>query len=179
MKILISLSTEKPLTLSIDNPGGTWLKEEQEYCQSKGLNRYGSPARFGAVTGTWNRHVLLPVDVLAKLHGVNGEQDNVRPASLKSLVDHMGATKRLPLIDEDSDRHYAPFVVVYLDGTPYVNEGNHRIMAAKKLGFKYLPVELRYFSGGEEAKGILSPNKVKTFDGGAHKLGYTLTDYAK
>ncbi|HQM88369.1 MAG TPA: hypothetical protein PLC01_11035, partial [Methylotenera sp.] len=37
-------------------------------------------------------------------------------------------------------------------------------MAAKKLGWTELPVEIRYFSGGEDADGILSPSKITSED---------------
>ncbi len=182
MKVIVSLNragTEVPLKLKTDNPGGSWLEEEQEYNASKGLNRHGAPTRFGASTGFWNRRVLLPLDVLIKLKGMSGEQKNVRQADLEWLTEHMKQHGRLPYSDDKSKKHYAPFIMVYQDGTPWVNEGNHRIMAAYKLGYKYLPIELQYNGGGEEAKGPLHPREVKIYDADAHHAGYTIEDYAK
>jgi len=47
------------------------------------------------------------------------------------------------------------------DGSAWVNEGNHRIMAAAELGWETLPVEIRYFDGGERAKsGAMYPGKL-------------------
>jgi hypothetical protein len=76
----------------------------------------------------------------------------------------MEETGKLPLSDPDdpASGEYAPFITVGYDGVPWVSEGNHRIMAAKALGWKTLPVELRYFDGGERTEGLLSPEKVRT-----------------
>jgi hypothetical protein len=175
MKLLISLSST--LSLKTDNPGGRWLKEEQEYNASKGVNQFGAPNRFGSTTAWFTRNVLLPVSLLSTFKGLRGEQSAVRTADLNWLKKHMDENKRLPTISDSDARHYAPYINVWQDGTPYVNEGNHRIMAAKSLGFKYLPVELSYFGGGEKAHGILTPNDVIKHDKEAQKFGKTLENY--
>ena len=177
--MLISISRIAELRLRTDNPGGGWLKEEQTYNTKQGLNRHNAPVRFGAITGTWTRHVLLPVSVLAKIKGSSGEQSNVRQKDLDSLTQYMQQNKKLPSSDPGGTDHYVPFIMVYQDGTPYVSEGNHRIMAAAKLGYKFLPIALQYNSGAELADGPLSPARVKQFDATALAHGYSLTDYAK
>lgn len=169
-------SKEKDVKLYTDNPGGNWLRDKRAASLEGGLNKFGNPARFGAVTGYFKgRNVLVPVDVLSKVKGINAEQQNVRAKDLESIQKIMSDTGRLPQIDGED---YVPFITVYQDGTPYVNEGNHRIMAAKKLGFKYIPVEIRYFNGAEEEDGILSPEKVLGYDDAAQKEGYNLSDYS-
>lgn len=40
-----------------------------------------------------------------------------------------------------------------------------------------MPIELRYFTGGEEETGILSPDKVRAYDAKAISLGYSATDF--
>lgn len=60
-------------------------------------------------------------------------------------------------------KEHIPFIMVDYSGQPWVNEGNHRIMAAKKLGWKYLPTEVRYFAGGEEHKGPWDPDHLINF----------------
>lgn len=175
--MLISISLE-PLEFRTDNPGGNWLREEQDYNLSKGVNKHGCPSRFGATTGWFKRKVLLPVSVLSSLRGLSGEQNAVRPDSLEWLTKHMKRYKRLPYVDSASKRHYSPYIMVWQDGTPYVNEGNHRIMAAQRLGFKYLPIEISYFSGAEQKdSSVLSPDKVKAYDSDAHSEGFTVTKY--
>jgi hypothetical protein len=169
----------KPLKLRSDNPGGNWLKENRAYSESKGRNGYGIPNSFGAVTGYYRRNVLVPVDVLAQVKGMRGEQQNVRDDSIKSLMDYMGKNNKLPpFSDKEPDTQHAPFIQVYQDGTPYVNEGNHRIMTAKKLGWKYLPIELRYFNGAETETGLLSPSKIAEYDKQAHDDGFNVANYS-
>jgi hypothetical protein len=152
--------------LDVDNPGGDWLKENREYSESRGYLPSGAPKSFGKVTAVWRKPeklndtapVYLPVSMLAKLPGVMGEQSNVRENDLNWLVDHMGKTGKLPKTD---GREYHPFITVDHRGMPFVSEGNHRIMAAAKLGWDYLPVEVRYFNGAENVDGPLHPDRLK------------------
>lgn len=164
------------LKFSTDNPGGSWLEGEREYSKASGTKPSGAPKRFGATTGYFKRNVLIPVSVLAKIKGINSEQQNVREGSLTAIKEIMDKTDRLPQYD---DEDYVPFINVDQSGTPYVNEGNHRIMAADALGFKYLPVEIRYYSGGEQESGVLSPNLVKKYDKEAFESGYSLDNYSR
>jgi hypothetical protein len=140
-----------------DNPGGDWLAGKQRDFREGGRDQYGVPKRMGPVTGAFRKRVLIPVEKLAEVPGMRGEQRNVRSDSLSWLVDHMGETGKLPLYD---GKEYSPFIQVDASGQPWVNEGNHRIMAAKQLGWKYLPVEVRYFSGGEQSAGDWSPESL-------------------
>jgi len=148
--------------LSLDNPGGDWLARKVKYAEEKGRDEYGAP-HLGDVTASF-RKVNLPVDLLATLKGLRGEQGNVREQDLAWLKSHMEETGKLPLLDKDdpASEEYVPFITVGYDGVPWVSEGNHRIMAAKALGWKTLPVELRYFDGGERAEGLLFPEKVSS-----------------
>lgn len=156
--------------LETDNPGGAWLASKQQECRKAGSNQYGAPKYFGPVTGYYSTKVLLPISVISKIHGVMGEQNRTREDSLAWLVKEMGDNNRLPLFS--GDKQYCPFITVDYKGIPWVNEGNHRIKAATQLEWKYLPIEVRYFSGGEQANGILSPEKVNTYDAQARAEGY-------
>lgn len=176
MKIYISVSSES-LKFKVDNPGGKWLEEEQALCDKKGFSSYGGPNRFGPVTAWFNRAVLVPVSVLKNLKGLRAEQSNVRPKDLESL--HQYASKHQSFPKMDSGGTHNPFIQVWHDGTPYVNEGNHRIMMANQRGWKFVPIEIRYFSGGELSYGPLTPRKVSDYDSKALKEGYSLTDYGK
>lgn len=143
--------------LRTDNPGGRWLQGKIDAAKEYGPNEYGRP-HLGTVTGSFKDPVRLPVSLLKDMPGSSGEQQNVRHDDLKWLVDHMKTTGKLPLMD--NGEVYAPFVVVAYDGSPWVQEGNHRIMAAAALGWKTLPVELRYFNGSENVDGPLHPDKL-------------------
>jgi len=55
----------------------------------------------------------------------------------------------------------AKYVMVAYNDEAWVNEGNHRIMAAFRLGWKKMPVEIKYFDGGERVQdGIMYPGKI-------------------
>jgi len=146
--------------LRIDNPGGDWLQGKIDYAKEKGPNKFGMPY-MSTVTGTFNGYVQIPVSILKNIPGARGEQQYVRQDSLDWLTNYMKTNNKLPPMSDDNDSEYAPFIMVGYDGTPWVNEGNHRIMAAAKLGWKSLPVEIRYFDGGEAALGPLNPDKLR------------------
>jgi hypothetical protein len=170
-----------PPKLRTDNPGGEWLKNKREQSIEDGKKKSGVPIRFGSVTGYFRegndvRKPLIPVEVLARLQGMNDEQNNVRQKDLEAIKKIMDETGRLPPAPDGED--YVPFINVYQDGTAYVNEGNHRIMAAKALGFKYLPVEISYFNGAEQIEsGDLSPKMVTGYDMQARDDKITLDNY--
>jgi hypothetical protein len=56
---------------------------------------------------------------------------------------------------------YSPvFINVQYDGEAMINEGNRRTLIAKTLGWKYVPVEIRYFAGGEVIRGTWHPDSI-------------------
>ena len=166
--------------LNTSIPGGKWLEINQKNNDKEGVNEYGVPNKFGPVTGYFNRTVLLPVDLLARIPGQHGEQLNVREKDLAYIKQYMAEKNKLPPYYGDPDtEHYPPFIRVDQRGRPYVSEGNHRIMAARDLGFKYLPIELRYFTGGEDVDGILSPEKLLAYDRQARAEGYDTKNYSE
>lgn len=154
---------ESSSEFSTDNPGGKWLNHEQQLSKDSGTTMVGAPKEFGSVTGYFSGQLLLPVDMLAKIPGLNNEQNNVRQDDLSFLTDLMGRTGKLP----DGGRpgkEYGPFIAIDYSGTPWVNEGNHRIMAAKKLGWKFMPTVVRYFAGGEMTSGQWDPEHLLAMD---------------
>ncbi len=171
-----------------DNPGGNWLQDQIEQNKENGKKASGAYRRFGPLTGSFtskegvantSRAVLLPVSILKNIRGINDEQNNVRQKDLDSIVEYMSEKNKLPPSKGDKDtEHYYPFINVDFRGIPYVNEGNHRIMAAEKLGYKYLPVQFSYHSGGEDVDGILSPDKVMQYNKQAYDEGYDSKNYS-
>ena len=148
-----------PITFQSDIPKESWLDNQVAYVKSRGKDSFGHNF-LGKVTGEFNENaqVMLPVEELRKIKGRRGEQENVREEDLNWLVDHMGKTGKLPLKDS---KEYRPFITVDYAGIPTLSEGNHRIMAAYKLGIKELPVEIRYYDGGQrKAKGIFKPENI-------------------
>jgi len=154
-----------------DIPKESWLEEKVKYVKSRGKDPRGFNFT-GVDTGNFKDDFIpkIPVSELVKLKGRNKEQENVRKESLASLIEVMGRTGKLPLIGEafptnkgqyGADKEYRPFIIVDYEGIPTVSEGNHRIMAAAALGMKDLPVEIRYFDGGErKATGAFKPENI-------------------
>jgi len=145
--------------LSIDVPNEDWLQDKIDYAKSKGRNSYGVP-HFGSTTayvpGTPPR---VRVMRLASLPGMKNEQLNVRKSDLKSLMDYMETHKKLPPGRDGEE--YLPYIMVAYNGEAWVNEGNHRIMAAYRLNWQDMPIEIRYFDGGERIEsGPMYPGKI-------------------
>ncbi len=154
------LTGETPLSENVmyDVPSEEWLNRQIEYAKTKRRNEFGAPY-LGSVTGFVKKEVLLPISLLKTFNGIRGEQKLVRKDSLYAIINIMKETGKLPL--KDNGEEYAPFVVIGWDGVPWVSEGNHRIMAAAMLEWEELPVELRYFDGGERVvSGLLFPGKI-------------------
>lgn len=134
------------LNFQEDIPNEDWLQEQIDYARERGLDRFGVPY-MGKMTGSFEGHITVSLEVLSKLKGQRREQETVRHLDLAAIKQVMHETGKLPLTN--SGQEYVPFVVVAHDGSAWINEGNHRIMAAAELGWKALPVELRYFDGGQ------------------------------
>ena len=145
--------------LSVDVPNEDWLQDKIDYAKSKGRNSYGVPY-FGSTTayvpGTPPRARVMR---LASLPGMKNEQLNVRKSDLKSLMDYMETHKKLPPGRDGEE--YLPYIMVAYNGEAWVNEGNHRIMAAYRLNWQDMPIEIRYFDGGERIEsGPMYPGKI-------------------
>jgi GNAT superfamily N-acetyltransferase len=144
--------------LSVDVPNEEWLQDAIDYAKSKSPDRNGLPY-MGKTTAT-ARRVDVPVDILRQIPGMRREQSNVRHNDLAAIMKIMNTTGKLPL-GSHTGEEYKPFINVAYDGSAWVNEGNHRIMAAAKLGWDTLPIEISYFDGGERIKsGPMYPPKI-------------------
>lgn len=136
------------INIKVDVPNEKWLQDQIDYAKSKPRDSFGVPY-MGKITAS-SYGVKVPVALLKTIPGMRGEQYNVRRDDLAAITKIMKDTNELPLTQ--SGKPYLPFVVIAYDGSAWVNEGNHRIMAAVALGLKELPIEIRYFDGGERVK---------------------------
>jgi hypothetical protein len=144
--------------LRVDVPNEEWLDDAIAYAKSHSPDRNGLPY-MGKTTATV-RKVEVPVGLLKRIPGMRGEQQNVRQDDLAAIMKIMSDTGKLP-IHAHSNEEYKPFINVAYDGSAWVNEGNHRIMAAYRLGWPSLPVEISYFDGGERVEsGPMYPGKI-------------------
>jgi len=147
--------------LSVDVPNEDWLQDKINYAKKQGRNSYGVPymgSTTASVVGTPPR---VRVMRLASLPGMRHEQTNIRKDDLKWLMDYMEHTGKLPPMGSSPDHEYLPYIMVAYNGEAWVNEGNHRIMAAYRLNWQDMPIEIRYFDGGERIKdGPMYPGKI-------------------
>ena len=147
--------------LSVDVPTEAWLQDKIAYAKSKGRNSYGVPYMGSTTAGVVGTPPRVRVMRLASLPGMRNEQMNVRKNDLKWLMDYMERTGKLPPMGSDPNEEYLPYIMVAYNGEAWVNEGNHRIMAAYRLNWPDMPVEIRYFDGGERiATGPMAPGKL-------------------
>jgi hypothetical protein len=175
-----ALLTYSPPAMQISNAGSRWMESKRREIAADGPTRYGTPAYFGPVSGVFDRDVMLPVKLLAGVPGLRNEQDLVREPDLRSLLEYCRVNGRFPpsvSASGGSNGTYNPFVEIASDGAPWMNEGNHRVMVADMLGWDYIPVEVRYFSGGEREGGPLSPDRIRFLDRAAHAAGHTPVNY--
>ena len=144
--------------LSIDVPNEEWLQDKIDYAKRKGRDEWGAPF-FGSTTAYVRPNPQVSVVRLELLKGMRNEQNNVRKKDLEWLMAYMEKTGKLP--PDPHGNEYAPYVMVAYNGEAWVNEGNHRIMAAYRLGWKKMPIEIKYFDGGERVQdGIMYPGKI-------------------
>jgi len=144
--------------LRVDVPNEEWLQDAIEYAKRKSPTHHGLPY-MGKTTATV-RQVEVPLMLLRRIPGMRNEQQNVRQHDLAAIEKIMKDTGKLPL-HAHSGEEYKPFINVAYDGSAWVNEGNHRIMAAYRLGWNSLPVEISYFDGGERVEsGPMYPGKI-------------------
>jgi GNAT superfamily N-acetyltransferase len=148
-------------TLSVDVPNEGWLQDKIEYAKSKGRNSFGVPYMGSTTAYVKGTPPQVRVVKLSYIPGMRNEQHNVRRDDLNWLMDYMGRTGKLPPKGTDPNDEYLPYIMVAYNGEAWVNEGNHRIMAAYRLGWQTMPIELAYFDGGERVKdGDMYPAKI-------------------
>lgn len=163
--------------LKVDVPSESWLLEHIEYAKEQKPNRFGVPY-MGKMTASYRgKHVWVPVSVLAGLRGQRNEQRSVRTEDLAAIKKIMQETSKLPL--ESNGQEYVPYIEVAYDGSAWVSEGNHRIMAASQLGWDSLPVDVRYFDGGERQPGPLHPGALAGLLNQGQKKLFVLEEFQR
>lgn len=146
---MLNETMNTPPVFKSDIPSEDWLQTKLRYVQEDGRNQWGVPRHMGPITGSFDRDLLLPVDLLAGVPGERAEQSNVRQASLQYIRDNF-----------EKVAQEAVYIEVDPYGKAWVSEGNHRIMVAAEKGVSSLPVHLRYFSGGERMATDFAPKRL-------------------
>jgi hypothetical protein len=143
---------KSPPRLSEDIPNESWLQGKIDYAERKGRNQWGVP-HMSTVTGYFDKPVEVSLRVLSRLKGERDEQNNVREESLDYIRKNWDEVSQQP-----------PYIEVAYNGEAWVSEGNHRIMVAAEKGLESLPVEIRYFDGGQRRNGPLSPSRIPSLE---------------
>lgn len=136
-----------------DIPSEDWLREKVRWTEESGRNAFGVPKAFGPVTGSFDRALNVPVEILLNVPGERAEQNNVRPNSLTYIRENFERVTQDPV-----------YIEVAPDGKAWMSEGNHRIMVASERGVTHLRAEVRYFSGGERKATVFAPEPLMAMD---------------
>ena len=136
-----------------DNPGRDWLKDEIEYAKSKYVPNTKTKKGHvivGSVTAGFEGR--LPVSMIKNLPGENNEHLN------KEILSDF---KSIPIKESIKKEGVKEPITIFVNhlGDAYISEGNHRTALAADIGLKDVPVEVRYFAGGELIDGPWKLNK--------------------
>jgi hypothetical protein len=138
-----------------DNPGGDWLKYQREGAEER--KPLGSAGVSGALTGYLDKPVLLDPAKVTRLPGAMNEKPGPGKAQYDAL---MKSIREKGFLEEES----GPILIgVNHRGEPYILEGNNRARVMSDLGHKAIPAEVRWFAGGEQVPGALSPDKLADY----------------
>lgn len=137
--------------LCFDNPGGNWLKHEQERVQRKmkdaGPGSSLSKGFIGSVTASTRKPVFLP---LRDIVGMRGAMDE-RPQPGTAKYDQLKERVALEGWDPDQNGNAIIIAVNHL-GQAYLLEGNHRVDIANQNDVEHIKAEVRYWNGGEDVE---------------------------
>ena len=99
------------------------------------------------------RTVIIPIEHVENIPGQNDEHKNVIPEKYEHWKE---------VLKNDPEVLYKnPIQVnVFHNGEAKINEGNHRMRAAKDLGIKTIAVSIHYFGGSETNPNSFDPAKL-------------------
>jgi hypothetical protein len=147
-----------------DNPGGDWLEEQRAFAAEKmAKSPYGTGG--GAMTANFEGPLWVPLDFVDGLPGARGEQARfIRPGDVAEQVRADDERTVQELVKSIKAKGFDPsepiMIWVEYNGLAFVAEGNHRLRAAIEAKLDSVPVEIRYFAGGEQEYGMVHPVKV-------------------
>ena len=129
----------------VDNPGGRWLANKQK--------EVGAKHGRGSITATIGlmKRAEIRVAHVQDLRGASGEHEyRHKSAKLQDLRDR---------VDAEGWKPESPIMIwVNQFGDAVIGEGNHRVQLAKEMGIEWIPVDIRYWAGGEDSPGDFHPS---------------------
>ena len=157
----------KDATIRIDNPQGRHAITNETYVQQKirQNNEYkidnpdiaGPVGLYSGKTGTADNVKFHPSELI-NIKGMLGEEK----FRMKGKPGYYNKLKGLQKsIKEKGYKPESPIVITVIeDGTPYINEGSHRIAEAFLSKRPFIEAEIHYLRGGESVKGPLNPQRI-------------------
>ena len=102
-----------------------------------------------SITAKYN-NAVVPIEYVENIPGQHGEHKNVIPEKYEHWKE---------ILKNDPEVLYKnPIQVnVFHNGKSKINEGNHRMRAAKDLGIKTIAVSVHYFGGSETNPNSFDP----------------------
>lgn len=113
------------------------------------------------ITAYYKKHWMLDPKKLLELPGERGEHRFLDDLDYERADYHRERLQELveSMQEEGYDPKHPVAVWVEADGKPVISEGNHRVRAAAQAGISKIPVEVKYFGGGEEVEGRWHPSE--------------------
>ena len=137
--------------IGYDNPKGDWLAGKVRRAEQNISE--GGKGIVGPTTAYTKQSVMLPIDQLSTLKGAMDEM----PRAGKPKYDDLMQSVR-----SEGFRYDSPILVgVNHRGEPYIVEGNNRVAVAREMGIDKIPVEVRWYNGGEDVSQNWSPQSVQ------------------
>lgn len=111
----------------------------------------------GKVTAYFSKPLKIKVKKLLKIPGGAGEEKD----RLSSKTTQGSLLDQIIKKPKNFTKVVHPITIgVNKDGMAYIMDGNHRLGFAKRHGLDYLKAVVKYYEGGEDAKGPFSPKKL-------------------
>jgi hypothetical protein len=137
--------------IGFDNPKGDWLAGKVRRAEQNIAE--GGKGIVGPTTAYTKQSVMLPIDQLSTLKGAMDEMPRAGQPKYDDLMQSMRS---------EGFRNDSPVLVgVNHRGEPYIVEGNNRVAVAREMGIDKIPVEVRWYNGGEDASQNWSPQSVQ------------------
>ena len=121
-----------------------WLPDKQDAAE-EAVQKQGNIGVSGPITADTDIVYVDPAK-LAEIPGAMDEQPGPGNPKYDALLESMG--------EEGFNEENVLLVGINHRGEPYIIEGNNRAAVARDLGIKSVPVEFRWYAGGEDAGGF-------------------------
>lgn len=159
-RLAAKYGTELP-NVKVSNPGGDWLATKQRYADEDAAKRarsgYAEGTATGPVTGWLDKPVLMDPAKVSQLPGAMNEKPKPGNPKYDALFKSMSRK------GYDPEEGGPILVGVSHQGNAHIIEGNNRAAVARDLGLPEIPVEVRWFAGGEQASGAMQPDKLSDY----------------